>query len=296
ATASIDDTAGTGDQLTIVGTDGNDLMSVNLNRIDVGSRVYLYDGIETLRLAGLVGSDRLNVLDSDAQTVILDGGVGSDTYQVFEGASNAFNRIHDSGPASDGTSNIDRLNVAETSKSVAVNTTFSVGSMTVLFDETIERVGREVVSPVQIINLTNGIDFVELDGLELRVNGQVIDLTGVVDLTVNAFDGEDVFVVIDVSPTLVKVVFDGGEGNDLLYGPDLDATWTLSGANSGKLSGDDTPIDFASVENLTGGADRDTFLFSNDGAPITGTLSGGDRTDTLHYSARSVAVTVHLGS
>ena len=41
---------------------------------------------------------------------------------------------------------------------------------------------------------------------------------------------------------------DGGAGDDTLFGPPADSTWTIDGANAGNVAG----IDFSGIENLTG--------------------------------------------
>jgi len=63
----------------------------------------------------------------------------------------------------------------------------------------------------------------------------------------------------------------GGTGNDTLIGPHENATWQITGENSGSVAG----IAFSGVENLTGAAgNADTFVFDAAGS-ISGLVDGG---------------------
>jgi hypothetical protein len=74
--------------------------------------------------------------------------------------------------------------------------------------------------------------------------------------------------------------------DDTLIG---DATWDISGANSGSVNG----LAFSSFENLTGGSGNDQFIFFPGGS-ISGNLDGGGGSNTLDYSALSTPVTLNL--
>jgi Ca2+-binding RTX toxin-like protein len=84
----------------------------------------------------------------------------------------------------------------------------------------------------------------------------------------------------------------GSPGNDTLIGPNLATNWLLTGTNSGTIPGVALFVDF---ENLTGGSDDDTFIFS-DGMGVTGTIDGGDGYDIFDYSAYTTSVVVNLNS
>ncbi|MBN2355392.1 LEPR-XLL domain-containing protein, partial [candidate division KSB1 bacterium] len=63
----------------------------------------------------------------------------------------------------------------------------------------------------------------------------------------------------------------GGEGNDTLFGPSADTTWTIDGVDSGHI-GD---FNFSNIENLLGAADNeDTYVFE-DGGSLSGLIDGG---------------------
>lgn len=77
--------------------------------------------------------------------------------------------------------------------------------------------------------------------------------------------------------------------SDTLDGPD--ATWTISGANSGTVNG----LTFWSFENLTGGTGPNHFIVLPGGS-LSGELQGGSGSNTLDYSEYGSSVTVNLGN
>src|SRR5688572_15937605 len=80
----------------------------------------------------------------------------------------------------------------------------------------------------------------------------------------------------------------GGEGSDTLVAADEDNTWVISGADAGTLNDQS----FSEVENLTGGAANDTFVFA--GGAISGTIDGGGGINTFDYSSRAADVSMNL--
>ncbi|MCI0464745.1 MAG: hypothetical protein L0Z62_48090, partial [Gemmataceae bacterium] len=96
---------------------------------------------------------------------------------------------------------------------------------------------------------------------------------------------------------------DGGAGPlaDVLIGPDVDNTWSVTGPNAGMLNGS---IDFVGIESLTGGFAADVFQVGALGS-LDGLLDGGlDKAvvangtvaadDTLDFSLYGSAVSVDL--
>ncbi len=67
----------------------------------------------------------------------------------------------------------------------------------------------------------------------------------------------------------VSVDYGGGGGEDTLVAADIDNTWIITGQDAGTLNA----LTFADVENLTGGAVNDIFVF--EGGSINGTIDGG---------------------
>ncbi|MGH8568124.1 MAG: LEPR-XLL domain-containing protein, partial [Gammaproteobacteria bacterium] len=97
--------------------------------------------------------------------------------------------------------------------------------------------------------------------------------------------GDDTFVVLDASITTEVA---GGAGDDTLVGADADNTWVITGEDAGALNGQG----FVEIENLTGGAANDTFIFA--GGSISGTIDGGGGVNTFDYGSRTASVTVDL--
>jgi Ca2+-binding RTX toxin-like protein len=81
----------------------------------------------------------------------------------------------------------------------------------------------------------------------------------------------------------------GGAGSDTLIGPDNSNAWNLIANNTGAVDG----FAFASIENLTGGANTDAFEFP-DSVGVTGAINGAAGIDTLDYSAYTAAIAVNL--
>jgi Ca2+-binding RTX toxin-like protein len=85
---------------------------------------------------------------------------------------------------------------------------------------------------------------------------------------------------------------DGGTGSDTLVGPNAGNVFNITGTNSGNLNG---VINFVGVENLTGGASDDRFVFANGVAVgVAGTVDGGPGVNTLDYSASTLPIAVNL--
>jgi hypothetical protein len=100
----------------------------------------------------------------------------------------------------------------------------------------------------------------------------------------------DVFQVNDLTSVPV-IKIDAGNGSNTLVGPNQATTWTITGANSGKMG----PVSFAHMQNLTGGTAADVFKFTSSGS-LSGTINGGGGGDWLDYSAlpSAIPVTVNL--
>ena len=82
---------------------------------------------------------------------------------------------------------------------------------------------------------------------------------------------------------------DGNSGADRLVGFNVSNTWDLTGIGTGSLN----VQNFAAIENLTGGTDRDSFIFQ-DSADGFGVIAGGTGIDTLDFSALAGPITVDL--
>ncbi|WP_024462158.1 filamentous hemagglutinin N-terminal domain-containing protein [Marinimicrobium sp. LS-A18] len=70
--------------------------------------------------------------------------------------------------------------------------------------------------------------------------------------------------------------------HNVLHGVDSEATWTVTGTDSGYLGNDS--LRFEGVQHLKGGSARDTFVV-NTGGLITGAIDGGGNDDTLEVTS-----------
>ena len=70
----------------------------------------------------------------------------------------------------------------------------------------------------------------------------------------------------------------GGGGNDTLAADDVANAWSVSGADSGTVTGVNSFVD---IDNLTGGVQADTFTLT---ASLSGNLSAGDGDDVISLS------------
>jgi len=81
--------------------------------------------------------------------------------------------------------------------------------------------------------------------------------------------------------------------NNTLTGDNTANTWTIVGADTGNLNG---AIAFTNIQNLTGGSNADTFVFSNNSADLSGIVNGNTGNDSLNYTAYTNDVTLDLAN
>ena len=102
--------------------------------------------------------------------------------------------------------------------------------------------------------------------------------------------GNDVMTVLAAAPAGVSASFDGGAGTDTVR--------TLAGANSWNLTGTgigtlNTAFSYLAIESIQGGSGDDQFVLGVNGK-VTGTVLGGEGSDTLNLSAKTLAHTINL--
>jgi fibronectin-binding autotransporter adhesin len=88
-------------------------------------------------------------------------------------------------------------------------------------------------------------------------------------------------------------IITGGSGNNVLYADNVTNNWTISSNNSGSVTGVNG---FASIQNLVGGNQNNTFTFYNNGSVAS--VNGNNTTgiNTLNYMNDSAAINVVLTS
>ena len=144
---------------------------------------------------------------------------------------------------------------------------------------------------------------VRLNGSDLEVTVDGITtakpIATVTTLAISGSTGPDTLLV-DASVTTagISISFDGADGTDSVHGPELDSTWTVTGAGSGHLGAD---VSFSGVERLVGAAGNDdTFVFEAGGS-IAEEIDGGDGgfdslvVEGAFDSVRSAAYDRHSG-
>ena len=303
--ATVDDTgAGNSDSLRVLGTELEDQLFVTDGAVTLGSNVVNYAGIEVLSVTGRGGDDELNVLDSSANVVNLDGAEGSDDYQLSQGTSDTIVDMSDTGSPPTGIDNgeyqgeVDTLFLPPNTAFPAVDQTISVdGNKSARRDETIEHLDVGCQGPIRFIQGSEDADEIVLDGqiLTITVNGVSVnhDISCVTELTVDALGGNDTFILIDRPDTLTLLDFIGGGGSDTLQGSNNASTWTVTGNGQGNISGAEAAV-FSQMENLVGDTAADRFVFQGS-ASILGDLTDfGDA--VLDYSGFASPVIVNLSA
>ena len=87
----------------------------------------------------------------------------------------------------------------------------------------------------------------------------------------------------------IQAINGTGAAEDSLVGPNLNNSWTITGANTGAVGS----VSFSAFANLTGGSMNDTFNFKPVSS-VSGTIDGKAGTNTLNFTAYGQAVTVLL--
>ena len=138
------------------------------------------------------------------------------------------------------------------------------------------------------INGNGGTDTLDLSAATTALNlvltglGSVDGFNGTVTGLGGGFSNLDVFL--------------SGTGSDKLTGMNTASLYTISNSgNTYRENASGRIFSFSGVESLQGGSAADTFAFVGSAA-LGGSLNGGAGTDTLDYSAATVAVSVSLSS
>ncbi|MGK7926939.1 MAG: CHAT domain-containing protein, partial [Spirulina sp.] len=126
--------------------------------------------------------------------------------------------------------------------------------------------------------------------LDITTNDLQTLQTGFTSTTIGRSDGTGTITISDAD-SLTASTHIAGAGN--FVSADRDATWTLTGSNSGSVSGLTNNLTFSNVAKITGGSANDTFVFAS-GVNFNGNIDGGAGFDTLDYANYGESVTVDL--
>ncbi len=152
--------------------------------------------------------------------------------------------------------------------------------------------------PVAVL-AASGTDTVQIDGgvgansfdvdtTVIAINSRPVALGDTENVILNGKGAEDTFTVSAVPAFAVSL--QGFGGLDRIIGPDDDTLWKITGTSAGTLAG---TITFGTVENLTGGAGDDRFVFLASKS-IGGQIDGGAGNNILDYSTYKSVVTANL--
>jgi hypothetical protein len=252
--------------LTVTGTGGDDSITIrplpgNADFAEIlvnGQQQYtgLWSGLTAITVTATSGNDTINIEGTPAGVpVTVNLGDGSDTVNLSPVAQNLSNLA---GPMTiNGGSGRDTLNLFD--EGINSNQNYTVSSSTI---------ARSGMGTVTYQNVSN--------------------------IVLNTGNGTDT-ITVQSTPAGTAVAINGGTGTNTLLGSAVDNAWILTGTNAGTLSSTSIAglVSFTSVQNLTGGAAGNSFVFS-DGAHISGNLDGGSGGGSLDYSAYSSSVIVDL--
>ncbi len=283
-TSTVDDTTTISGTATFKGTSAGE--SINVTN---GSTL---DGVQTTKLDSGASATFATVFFADKPTAVVDGVGGADT--VTDNNPNpaaGLNKLKVlTGPTAGATVNFQALAV----------TTDYVGAAAATVGVGLNHSVQGILATLNLESPTNKNTITLDDGADSTAR------TVVVSYFINSADSESnndlwgkvhgLSAFADVNyeqPDTTSTTLEGGSGNNRLQviGTAGSTTnWTISGANSGKVSGG---ILFSGMKNLEGGANEDVFAFGAAGG-VSGTVDGGGGIDWLDYRAKLVPVAVNL--
>ncbi|WP_196137586.1 hypothetical protein [Aliikangiella sp. G2MR2-5] len=268
---SIEALIGNGFDSTIVGTNSGDTWNITGN--DVGNVAGInFTGFNNL--TGGTGSDNFVFGLNGSLTGNLFGGAGVDTIDYSALASVLVN--------------LNTLNEIEA----------LIGNGT---DSTIVGTNTGDTWNISNSNIGNvaGIDFSGFNNLTGGSGNDtfVFGTNGNLSGNLVGGDGYDTIdysalanVIVDINSLNEIEALVGNGSNSTIIGTNSGDTWNITGSNIGNVAG----IDFTDFNNLTGGTGNDIFVFGANGS-LSGSLAGGNGSDTIDYSALS-QVMVNISS
>jgi hypothetical protein len=225
------------------------------------------------QISGLLGNGNINYEIADTAGVTVHGSNGASAYNI---RSTSVGLTVDAGNSSD------TFNVGSGNNLNSIQSSLTInggdGTNTLNANDSSSASGqRYTLSNTQL----GGTDFATI----------TYALMNAINVTAS---GRDKLTIL--YPPAALVTFHGGSGANTLVGPNTTSTWTIYGANSGKVGN----VTFSNFQNLMGGTGSDIFNFSTSTASVSGTINGGGGTNnnTLSYATlgSSYRVNVTLSS
>jgi RHS repeat-associated protein len=318
---TVDGGAGT-DKLLVTGLATANTFALNTTTMTVNGVVDKFSNLESLTVNGAKAADTFTVVGLPGFPVTFAGGGGTDKLQGPNIANNwaitaaskgtlnntisfaaipnltggtnddtfAFSpRAKLTGRIDGGGGGSDTINYANYGATVTVNLQTSTAKGMAGFANIEAFVGSAKVDTLVGANQISEINQWNITG----PNAGTVRGTAFVDFeNLTGGFGKDAFSVTNNGGVSGKL--DGGKDttaiNDLV-GSDQANVWALAGSNAGKLNG----TSFANIQNLTGGAQADAFVFAK-GAKVSGRIDGSDGRNRLDYSAYTTSVIVDLSA
>jgi hypothetical protein len=239
-----------------------------------------YGGIITVPVTSTVNCTGLT-------SVALNGGSGGNDFEISPTANN-LDELPDSVTVNGGGSS-NTLNVYDQSNPNL--STWNIGSDSL--NRTYYFIGVGTSFPI-----TRTINYTSLTFLGIHGGGNfstgagtTMNITGTpASTSLDSGAGNDQLNVQGSAGLTGALAINGGGGNNMLIGPNVTNTWAITSPNGGTLDG---TVTFTSIQNLTGGTAKDTFVFSR-GKGVTGVIDGCGGFDTLDYGLYTSDVTVNL--
>ena len=256
-----------------VGLEGTDSLSgIEQANLTGGASANIFNASAFTGLATLIGEEGDDTFYAGLVNATFQGGGGSDTL-VGDDKSNDW----DITGVDNGLLNESIFEGIENLIGGVVSDSFVLAAGAMMTGLVDGRAGNDILKG------GNGSNFWVVNALNAgMVNGRSFE--GIEKIEGGSQD--DTFVIAGGSVDTV----DGGAGNDALRGPTDNATWNITGPDSGNVEN----VEFSGIENLVGAAgNEDTFVFA-DGGSLSGLIEGGDAGfDTLVVNYSTVDTLVY---
>jgi hypothetical protein len=142
------------------------------------------------------------------------------------------------------------------------------------------------------INGSSASDIFRIDNNQITTNGAIKQFANFETLRILGGDGNDELTIGANAPVGMTRSFEGGNGVDTIKGVNDNTTWNVTGSGSGNVNSSGN-LSFLAVESVVGGSGDDQFVFGPTGR-LVGQVLGGSGSDTLNFSAKTLAHSVDL--
>ena len=273
---------------TLIGPAANATWTVpgtNTGTLAYENAAVQFTGVENLT-GGASGSDRFIVLpsgrlsgtlrgqpnDADSLTVELQANVNTQTLALVAGATPSSGMVQRNG--------VTAVAFADIPQAIGLTV------VTTPLADSVEMVTGQTAGTLDVRS-TNAVATFAAVNVTLRTGVIVgLDLAGGSDsLTIPAATMDQLFLGGEMEA-------DGGAGANTVVSQAMLNAWSITALNETTLN---DVVRLSNVQNLTGDAGRDQFIFAN-GAALNGTVDGGGGQNTLDYSDYQTPVFVNYGT